>query len=122
MSATVTEIWRYPVKSMGGETIDAAAVGERGLHADRMWAVRDPALGAITSARRLPQLLRCTARYPKDPAGNRATVRAKLSKKARRLLRRHARLLVTVTLSSVQPNGSMKKRSKYLTLRTKTRR
>jgi hypothetical protein len=46
MSASVTEIWRYPVKSMGGETIDAAAVGERGLHADRMWAVRDPALGA----------------------------------------------------------------------------
>ncbi|HZB05114.1 MAG TPA: MOSC N-terminal beta barrel domain-containing protein, partial [Thermoleophilaceae bacterium] len=42
----MTEIWRYPVKSMGGETIDAAAVGERGLHADRMWAVRDPALGA----------------------------------------------------------------------------
>jgi uncharacterized protein YcbX len=69
MSATVTEIWRYPVKSMGGETIDAATVGERGLHADRMWAVRDPALGAITTARRLPELLRCTARYPEDRAG-----------------------------------------------------
>jgi len=68
MSASVTEIWRYPVKSMGGETIDAAAVGERGLHADRMWAVRDPALGAISTARRLPPLLRCTARYPRDPA------------------------------------------------------
>ena len=68
MSASVTEIWRYPVKSMGGETIDATAVGERGLHADRMWAVRDPALGAISTARRLPPLLRCTARYPRDPA------------------------------------------------------
>jgi uncharacterized protein YcbX len=68
MSASVTEIWRYPVKSMGGETIDAAAVGERGLHADRMWAVCDPALGAISTARRLPPLLRCTARYPRDPA------------------------------------------------------
>lgn len=72
MSASVTEIWRYPVKSMGGETIDAAAVGERGLHADRMWAVRDPALGAISTARLLPPLLRCTARYRKDPADFRA--------------------------------------------------
>ena len=68
MPASVTEIWRYPVKSMGETTIDAAAVGERGLHADRMWAVRDPALGAISTARRLPPLLRCTARYPRDPA------------------------------------------------------
>jgi uncharacterized protein len=68
MPASVTEIWRYPVKSMGGETIDAAAVGERGLHADRTWAVRDPALGAISTARRLPPLLRCTARYPRDSA------------------------------------------------------
>jgi uncharacterized protein YcbX len=68
MSATVAQIWRYPVKSMGGERIAAAAIGERGLHADRMWAVRDPALGAISTARRLPPLLRCTARYSKDPA------------------------------------------------------
>jgi uncharacterized protein YcbX len=63
----VSEIWRYPVKSMGGERIDAAALGERGLHADRMWAVRDPALGAISTARRLPPLLRCQARYAGDP-------------------------------------------------------
>jgi uncharacterized protein YcbX len=67
MAVRVAEIWRYPVKAMGGERIDAVAVGERGLHADRMWAVRDPALGAITTARRLPPLLRCTARYAKDP-------------------------------------------------------
>jgi uncharacterized protein len=68
MAVRVTEIWRYPVKSMGGERVDAVAVGERGVHADRMWAVRDPALGAITTARRLPPLLRCTARYAQDPA------------------------------------------------------
>jgi MOSC domain-containing protein len=36
MAARVTEIWRYPVKSMGGERVDAVAVGERGVHADRM--------------------------------------------------------------------------------------
>jgi uncharacterized protein YcbX len=68
MKVTVAEIWRYPVKSMGGDKVAAVALSERGLHADRMWAVRDPALGAITTARRLPPLLRCAARYSKDPA------------------------------------------------------
>ena len=67
MSSMVSEIWRYPVKSMGGERINAVAVGERGMHADRMWAVRDPQLGSITTARRQPALLMCGARYPEDP-------------------------------------------------------
>jgi MOSC domain-containing protein len=67
MSTTVSEIWRYPVKSMGGERINAVAVGERGMHADRMWAVRDAELGSITTARRHPALLMCSSRYPEDP-------------------------------------------------------
>lgn len=67
MSATVSEIWRYPVKSMGGERINNVAVGARGMHADRMWAVRDPELGSFTTARRKPALLMCSARYPEDP-------------------------------------------------------
>jgi uncharacterized protein len=50
MPVTVTEIWRYPVKSMGGERLDNVAVDERGMIADRMWAVRDPELGSITTA------------------------------------------------------------------------
>ena len=70
MPVTVTEIWRYPVKSMGGERLDNVAVDERGMVADRMWAVRDPELGSITTARRRPALLRCGARYPADPLGS----------------------------------------------------
>jgi len=34
-----------------------------------MWAVRDPELGSITTARRRPALLRCGARYVVDPFG-----------------------------------------------------
>jgi uncharacterized protein YcbX len=68
MGITVSEIWRYPVKSMGGERMEAIAIDKRGLHADRMWAVRDPVLGAITTARRLPPLLKCAARYAHEPA------------------------------------------------------
>lgn len=65
---TVAEVWRYPVKSMGGERLERSAVTARGLHADRMWAVRDVELGTFTTARRWPALLSCSARYAEDPA------------------------------------------------------
>ena len=36
--ARVAELWRYPVKSMAGERLSAAAVGWHGLAGDRRWA------------------------------------------------------------------------------------
>lgn len=39
--ATVTEIWRYPVKSMAGEQMDSALITEHGLEGDRRWAFID---------------------------------------------------------------------------------
>src|SRR4051794_13853315 len=68
-AGSVAEIWRYPVKSMGGERVGESAIDVRGLHADRMWAVRDVDLGTFTTARRWPVLLRCSARFADDPAG-----------------------------------------------------
>ena len=69
---TVAEIWRYPVKSMGGERLAQSAIATRGLHADRMWAVRDVGLNTFTTARRWPILLQCSARFAEDPAGRSA--------------------------------------------------
>lgn len=63
----VTSIWRYPVKSMAGERVESGDFGELGLHADRTWAVRDVESDATTSAKRLPGLLWCTARYAAPP-------------------------------------------------------
>ena len=63
MTLTVAQIWRYPVKSMGGEQLDRADVGSRGIQLDRGWAVRDERAGAIRSARYIPRLLLCSARY-----------------------------------------------------------
>lgn len=63
----VTELWRYPVKSMGGEQVTASVLDQRALHADRMWAVRDLELDAVTTARRLPVLLGCQARFIDEP-------------------------------------------------------
>ena len=68
---TVIEIWRYPVKSMGGEQLDRCVVGERGLPGDRGWALRDEVAGEIRGAKKFPQLLRCAARYLEEPAGGR---------------------------------------------------
>lgn len=66
----VMAIWRHPVKSMAGERLPSAHIGQFGLHADRTWAVRDIALKATTSAKRLPGLLLCTARYASEPAAD----------------------------------------------------
>ena len=58
----VTEIWRYPVKSLGGERLESADVGETGVVGDRMWGVFDPATELVLTARREPSLLFLSAR------------------------------------------------------------
>lgn len=64
----VERIWRYPVKSLGGELLARADVETRGLAGDRWFAVRD-ADGRFGSGkttrrfRRMAGLLRLTARY-----------------------------------------------------------
>lgn len=63
---TISEIWRYPVKSMGGERLSTAEVGIKGIYGDRGWAVRDEKAGAIRSARYIPRLLLCSASYLPD--------------------------------------------------------
>jgi uncharacterized protein YcbX len=58
----VREIWRYPVKSMGGESLAAASLGPLGIAGDRAWGVRDQATGMVLTGRREPRLLMATAR------------------------------------------------------------
>lgn len=60
----VAQLWRYPVKSLGGGQVDQAQVGPRGVLGDRLWAVRDLQRDVTASARQLPVLLTATARYP----------------------------------------------------------
>jgi uncharacterized protein YcbX len=52
----VAEIWRYPVKSMAGEPLEAVAVGRLGLDGDRVVHVQD-ARGRVVTARTHPRLL-----------------------------------------------------------------
>ena len=44
-------MWRYPVKSMLGEELDAVEVTQRGLLGDRQFAVLDPATGKVAGAK-----------------------------------------------------------------------
>ena len=68
----VDEIWRYPVKSMAGERIGETAVGPQGLTGDRGWAVRDEERGGIRGAKKIPELMRCAARYLGEPRDRQA--------------------------------------------------
>ncbi|HEY8517148.1 MAG TPA: MOSC domain-containing protein [Candidatus Binatia bacterium] len=69
---SVKEIWRYPVKSMAGERLARTDVGMQGLAGDRGWAVRDEQRGGIRGAKKIPDLMRCAARYLGEPTLARA--------------------------------------------------
>jgi len=62
----VREIWRYPVKSVGGERLESAELGERGITGDRMWGIRDIETGLVLTGRREPALLFLSARLGDD--------------------------------------------------------
>jgi len=47
----VVSLWRYPVKSMMGEELNAAGLTERGLLRDRAYALVDPSNGKVVSAK-----------------------------------------------------------------------
>lgn len=68
---SVSELHRYPVKSLTGERLASLAVEERGVVGDRLWAVRDPdgKLGSGKSSRRFRRmdgLLALRAEYDDD--------------------------------------------------------
>jgi uncharacterized protein YcbX len=58
----VTELWRYPVKSLQGEPLPTSEVGPLGLAGDRQWALFDVETGFGLTARRVPDLLFAAAR------------------------------------------------------------
>ena len=75
----IAELWRHPVKSLGGERVERTTITPRGLVGDRLWAVRDLERDVTASARQLPALLTATARYV-DTVGPPATYQAKLQR------------------------------------------
>ncbi|HUE84746.1 MAG TPA: MOSC N-terminal beta barrel domain-containing protein [Vicinamibacterales bacterium] len=67
---SVASLWRYPVKSMMGEELNAAEVTDRGLVGDRVYALRDPSNGKVVSAknpRKWPKLFDFRAAFAESP-------------------------------------------------------
>jgi MOSC domain-containing protein len=67
---TIGALWRFPVKSMVGEELDAVDVGEGGVVGDRAYALRDRETGKVASAKHpklWPNLLACRAAFVEAP-------------------------------------------------------
>lgn len=67
---SVVSLWRYPVKSMMGEELNAVEVTDRGLVGDRAYALRDPANGKVVSAKhpgKWAKLFDCRAVFADPP-------------------------------------------------------
>jgi len=63
---SVVSLWRYPVKSMMGEELNATEVTERGLLGDRAYAVIDSSDGKVATAknpRKWPRLFDFRANF-----------------------------------------------------------
>ena len=67
---TVRALWRFPVKSMLGEEIEAADLNEGGIAGDRAYAIRDRETGKVASAKHpklWPDMLACRAAFAEPP-------------------------------------------------------
>lgn len=68
--ASIAALFRYPVKSMLGERVDAALLTDSGITGDRAWAVVDRSDGTVASAkhpRKWARLLEVSASYADEP-------------------------------------------------------
>jgi len=62
----VSQLWRYPVKSMIGEQVDSIEINSTGVIGDRVWATRDLERGGIRGAKKIPLLMQCASRLLDD--------------------------------------------------------
>ena len=78
----VVSLWRYPVKSMQGEELDAVPISRLGLLGDRAYALDDAGDGRVASAkdtRRWPSLLDFHAFYDPSPQSDLGTPPVKIA-------------------------------------------
>lgn len=75
---TIQELWRYPVKSMGGQRLERTRISFRGIPGDRGWAVYDETREGVTTAKRIASLRQLKARYVSEPVAGEASPRAEI--------------------------------------------
>ena len=57
----ISQLWSYPVKSMVGGSVDSVELTSLGIAGDRHWAIRDLENGGIRGAKKIGDLMKCTA-------------------------------------------------------------
>jgi uncharacterized protein YcbX len=75
IAGSVSELWRFPVKSMQGERLAHAEIRGPGLIGDRAFALIDVETGKVVTAKSVklfPDLLRCQAVFVEPPKPDRA--------------------------------------------------
>ena len=68
MNPKISTIYRYPVKSMGGDTLQQTAITTKGIPGDRCWTVKDEERGGIKGGKRFPQLMSMHASLAQEPS------------------------------------------------------
>ncbi|HLG87836.1 MAG TPA: MOSC N-terminal beta barrel domain-containing protein [Alphaproteobacteria bacterium] len=67
MATHISGLFRYPVKSLGGEEVERLDIRRSGPVGDRNWAIFNAETNEIRSAKRWPALLNLRARYLEEP-------------------------------------------------------
>jgi uncharacterized protein YcbX len=69
LRGVVRELWRFPVKSLRGEPLEAAQLAHDGVAGDRAYAFHEHRKGALRplTVREAPLLLRWSAAYDAEP-------------------------------------------------------
>lgn len=70
LKGTVTGLWRFPVKSMGGEQLEEAELTEAGILGDRAYALIEKDTGKVVSAKSVksfPDLFQFKAAFVEPP-------------------------------------------------------
>ncbi len=97
--ATVAGLWRYPVKSMGGEQVPELLIGRGSVVGDRAYGFLEVDTGRLVSAKRYGSLLECRARLAADgvevtfPDGTVVSEPDELSRRTSTLLGREVRFV-----------------------------
>jgi len=72
----ISAVWRFPVKSMVGETLPQAELTKRGIVGDRAYALTDVETGKVVSAKSVklfPAMFGCRASFVDPPAAEAVT-------------------------------------------------
>ena len=70
MPSTVHNIFRYPVKSTLGESLEYTVLTQKGIPGDRGWAIREENIGVHRGAKRFTELMHVSSRYVQNPTAN----------------------------------------------------